>query len=126
MNRYEMNSLRRAACAAARDEVRKMFRQDVHYQCASASDAMRLGRALHCKVETRILGGCFKEFSVDRPKPKDFDVMLQGSDSFTFYRGEWRRDSEMLEFKRQAQQRLQEAESKVSEAKEHLARFRVT
>src|SRR5690606_12255785 len=104
--------------AVARDEVRKHLGTCNYGGLTTRERALDIGRSVHEHMVRDLL------WTQTAPKPKDFDVMLQGSDSFTFYRGEWRRDSEMLEFKRQAKLRVEEAQAELKKREHHLARFK--
>ena len=89
--------VRRVTAAVARDEVRRLLRQD----------PLSVGIRIHERFEAQF-----------RLKPKDFDLMTRGSEEFWFYRGEWRSASEMRTFKRQAAERVKAAFAAFAEAEQ--------
>ena len=112
--------VRRVAAAVARDEVRRLLGQSSSPVLPTRMEMFHLQLDADGGVsgftEVQNYGGV---------KPQDFATMVQDSERFWFYRGEWRRIDQMRGFREVAKQKLEMARHNVDTAVAQLALFDV-
>lgn len=121
-----VDEARRVAAATARKHVEQVIRQEY-----IPSDLIPRLQNLEMQVTKEILKGMVSNPSIKIDekgsitefvpgKPKDWDTCSVNRENYTFFRGEWRRYSQMKEFARQACERHERAREDYRKAENAL------